>query len=553
MRNQTDSRYDFIIVGSGGGGMCAALAAHEMGLRALIVEKSDKVGGTTALSGGALWIPNNPVILRRGVPDTYEQAKTYLDACCGNDEPASSQKRRHAFLTEGPRMVAFLEKIGMKFTHAEGWACYHHLEKPGAMARGRSIQGAIFDLNELGPNKDTLLQRPVKLPPVLTSEAYKAAIGPTNWLSRWTMLKAGVRMIRNRFGSDLAGMGLALQGRMYKLLLDRKIPIWTKTTPTAFITENGRVTGVELMREGAPISVTASRGILIASGGFSRNLEMREKYQPKPTSSGWAHGCAGDTGEMIEMGRSLGAEIGLMDEAVWTLSSVLPNGVAIMHPGDMTHPHCILVDSQGERYANESGSYVTIGQAMYRRHREVSAVPSWFVLDSQFLRKYRWAGQLPGRQPIEDWVKSGYMVRGQSLDDLATQCGMNVSRFKSQIERFNDYCKTGVDKEFNRGASAHNQFSGDPSVKPNPNLGALSEGPFFAVKAWPGDVGTTGGILADEFARALRSDGSVIPGLYATGNASASPMGRVYPGAGASIGPSFAFGYIAACHAAQSG
>ncbi len=545
-------KFDFIVIGSGGGGFCAALAAHALGMRTVVLEKAAVVGGTTALSGGVLWIPDNPVIKRRDVPDTYDQAQQYLAACAEGGGPAASHQRRHAFLIAGPRMVSFLENLGMEFVHAEGWSCYHELEKPGGMARGRSICGQIFNLNKLGPWKNKIL-RPRVTFPILGHKVMSAALGGTNWNSRWQMFRVGLRMIANWLGAQYAGMGLALQGRMLKLLLDRNIPILTGCTVERFIQDDsGRITGVSILRDGAVETLSAAAGVLIAAGGFSRDEGLRRAYQPDPTSTVRTYTNAEDTGGMIKMGMELGAATALMDQAVWVPTSILPNGMPASHPPEMARPHCILVDQTGQRYVNESTSYVTIGQAMYRRHQEAGAVPSWCIMDGTFLKKYRWAGQPAGRQPIDAWVAAGYMKKAASVEGLAKACSLDAAVLQNTISRFNGFAKAGKDEDFRRGHNHHNRFMGDPLVQPNPVLGAIDTPPFYAVQIFPGDVGTCGGLLADEHARVLRPDGTPIQGLYVTGNSSATPMGKSYPGAGASIGPAFVFGYIAAQHAAQA-
>jgi 3-oxosteroid 1-dehydrogenase len=275
---------------------------------------------------------------------------------------------------------------------------------------------------------------------------------------------------------------------------------------------------------------------------------MREKYQPKPTSVEWTVVNPGDTGEMIEAVMRLGAATELMDETFWLPSSYWPEDGRFMSfhsPNDIGKPHCIVVDPEGRRFVNESCAFMEFGQAMYR----AKAVPAWAVFDSNHRRKYPWGMALPGK-PSKAMLESGYMRRFDTLDELARGCGIDAAGLAETVERFNHFARTGTDLDFHRGESAYNRYYGDPTVKPNPNLAPIERAPFYAVAIYPGDVGTAGGILADENARALREDGSVIPGLYVTGNSSAAVVGRCYPGAGASIGPSMTFGYIAARHAA---
>jgi 3-oxosteroid 1-dehydrogenase len=274
---------------------------------------------------------------------------------------------------------------------------------------------------------------------------------------------------------------------------------------------------------------------------------MREAYQPKPTSTEWTFVNPGDTGEMIRAAMALGAQTDLMDEAWWMGTSVLPDGSSGgMHsPNDIGKPHCIVVGRDGRRFVNESNSYMEFGQRMYA----AGAVPAWAVFDSRHRNSYPWGLALPGRTP-RDLLDKGYFKKADTLAELAALCGIDAEGLARQVARFNTFARNGKDEDFQRGDSAYNRYYGDPSHKPNANLGTIEKAPFYAVEMVPGDVGTSGGVMTDEYARVLKADGAIIPGLYATGNSTAAVVGRSYPGAGASVGPSMTFGYIAALHAA---
>jgi 3-oxosteroid 1-dehydrogenase len=254
---------------------------------------------------------------------------------------------------------------------------------------------------------------------------------------------------------------------------------------------------------------------------------------------------------MIETAMRLGAAVDFMDEAVWNCASVMPGGMLGAHVVDIARPHAILVDQTGQRFCNESGSYMETGQKQYERHRTVPAVPAWLVIDERNRRSYPFFVTMPGRTP-QAWIDSGYLKKARSIGDLAVQCGIDPEMLKATVERFNGFARTGVDEDFQRGGRAYDHYlSGDVSVRPNPNLGAIDKPPFYAVQIYPGDVGTFGGLVTDEHGRVVKADGSVIPGLYATGNSTASVMGRSYPGAGASIGASLAFAWNASRHASR--
>jgi 3-oxosteroid 1-dehydrogenase len=352
---------------------------------------------------------------------------------------------------------------------------------------------------------------------------------------------------------------------MLQIALREKLPIWTEAPVRDFIVENGRVAGVRVLRGGREINVEARDGVLINAGGFSRSREMREQFQPKPNPWSWTNANPGDTGEVLQAAMRLGAATDCMNEAWWVITSLAPgeklpegainsNGVAIpfMHHLDLSLPFSMMVDQSGERFCDEAGAYMEIGQRMYARHAATGkAVPSWLIMDSRQRKFYPWGTAAPGKIP-QAWLDSGYLKRANSIAELAEICRIDKGGLEKTVSRFNEFCRTGVDADFGRGGRAFDRAHGDPSVTPNPNLGAIESAPFYAVAMYPGDVGTAGGLVTDEFARVCRADGSVIAGLYATGNSTASVFGRCYPGAGASIAASFIFGYIAAAHASAS-
>jgi len=540
----TGSEFDLIVVGSGAASVVAALVAVEAGARPVILEKTDKVGGSTAMSGGVAWIPCNSLQREAGVADSYDQARAYLDSCAGDAGPASSPERRHAFLTEGPQMIDFLRGKGMAFVHAEGYSDYHEGQKPGALARSRSLVGQIYDARRLGAWQGRL-RRNTGGPPMLMHEAHDLGQNGRTWASRAAFARVALRMLRNRLGADLVGNGMAIQGRLLEIALAAGIEIRPETGVTSFVVEAGRVVGVTTQGPGEAGELRAARGVLINAGGFSHNLAMRQKYQQAPTGTDWTNANPGDTGEVMEAAMALGAAVDIMEQCWWVSISVTPDGTKLIHPFDMSKPYSILVDQGGERFVNESTSYMEVGIRTYARDKVVKAVPSWFISDSRHRQRYRWAG-LPTGEPPREWLDAGYVVRADSIAELAERCGIPPAALTRTVERFNAFAERGVDEDFHRGEGAYDRFGGDELVKPNPNLGAIAKPPFYAIRFFPGDVGTCGGLMTDDKARVLREDGSVISGLYATGNSTASVVGRSYPGAGASIGASMTFGYIAA-------
>ena len=557
-----DKSFDFVVVGSGGGSMCASLMCKSLGKRALIIEKLDKVGGSTGYSGGVWWLPNNPVMKRHGVDDSLERARTYLAAVATYHGPGSSDARREAFLRTSPELVTFLENAGMRFRYADGWSDYYDT-LPGGEPRGRSLVAELFDINRLGPWKDKLSMYPGMHMPMGSEEYPTLFLAKRTWAGKRMALRLAWRMLRMKLmGQDLRANGAAIQGRMLGIALREGLDIWTESPVVDYIVEGGRVAGVRVRRNGREINVQARDGVLINAGGFSRNREMREEFQAKPNPWKWTNANPGDTGEALQAAMRLGAATDCMNEAWWVITSLAPGetmpegavnaqGVPIpfMHHLDLSLPFSMMVDQSGERFCDEAGAYMEIGQRMYARQTDTGrAVPSWLIMDSRQRKFYPWGTAAPGKIP-QAWLDSGYLKRADTIEELAAICRIDAAGLATTVRRFNEFCKTGVDTDFGRGGRAFDRAHGDPSVKPNPNLGSIEHGPFYAVAMYPGDVGTAGGLVTDEHGRVCRADGSVIDGLYATGNSTASVFGRCYPGAGASIAASFVFAYLAAKHA----
>ncbi|GLS98701.1 3-oxosteroid 1-dehydrogenase [Sphingobium jiangsuense] len=541
-----DEVADFVIVGSGGGSMAAALYLDSIGRKPLILEKTDKFGGSTAMSGGILWVPNNHLLARDGIADSHEAGRTYMDATIGDDAgPGATPERKEAYLRNGPVMVKWLEERGMKWLRTEGWADYYD-DRPGGCTRSRSVGAPMLDAREMGPLFDKLRLGPMVMP-LPTDKARDITLATRTPRGMWEGIKLlwRMRQVKKR-GKPMLSFGGSLQGRMLMLADKAGIDMRTNHGIVDLIEEDGRIVGVVCEHEGRQLRIGARDGVLINAGGFSRNAEMRKKYGPQPSNVEWTNANPGDTGEMIQIAEKHGAALDLMDQAWWVPGTIPPElkGVyPFMHNTDISKPHCIIVNRQGRRILNESGSYMENGQRLYQND-----VPAYVILDSRHRKRYAWGVQPPGKTPRE-WFDSGFLKTAGTIEELAVKAGIDPAGLKAEVEKFNGYCETGKDLDFNRGGRGYDNWFGDPTHKPNPNLGKIEKPPFYAMELIPGDVGTSGGIVTDEYARALRPDGSVIPGLYATGNSTASVMGRCYPAAGASIGASFIFAWIAAHHA----
>ena len=555
----------FVFVGSGGGSMCAALLMHSVGKRPLILEKTDLVGGSTAMSGGVMWIPNNRFLAAAGVKDSHEAAATYLDALAGpdvEDVPGGTRERRLTYLAEAPRMIDFLVDQGVKLERIPYWPDYYD-ELPGGLEAGRTVIAELFDANELGEWKDRLRKNYLQLP-VPLDEAMKVPRFKTTSIGKKMMARVVARTLHAKLtGKRYVTAGAALQGRMLKAALKAGVPIRTNAGVKELLTDaTGAVVGVLAVIDGEERRIGAHHGVLINAGGFSRNQRMRDAYQPG-TSTKWTNANPGDTGEMIEEAMRVGGAIAQMEEMVGCQIALPPGHTELlpMVQGDVSSPHSIIVDQTGVRYMREAQSYMKFCQDMFARDKIAPAVPSWLVMDSQYLRKYMLAGSMPGTKKPKAWFDSGFLRKGATVEDLARACEMDPAKLTASVERFNGFVHKGVDEDFGRGGRAYDRYLGDAGHRylgdeghrPSASLGPVDQGPFYAVQIFPGDVGTYGGLVTDSSARVLRKDGSVIPGLYATGTSTASVMGRSYPGAGSSLGPSFTFGYVAAKHAANAG
>jgi 3-oxosteroid 1-dehydrogenase len=345
--------------------------------------------------------------------------------------------------------------------------------------------------------------------------------------------------------------GAALMSRLLDALLRRDVDVWRESPVSELIVEHNRVVGAVIEHEGRRLRVQARDGVVIAAGGFARNEQMRQEFAAGrgPVTGTWTSANPGDTGEVIKMALALGAATDMLDEAWWMPSWFLADGTPMMCLSERTKPHSIIVDSSGERYFNEAVAYQEAGQRMYAREKETGgAIPSWLIVDQWHRTHYTFMDAVPGRTP-KKWIESGVMKRGRTLDDLAAQCGIDPDGLRATVDRFNALAAAGVDEDFHRGEGDHERFYGDVTHEPNACLGPIDKAPFYAVALYPGDIGTSGGLLCDENSRVLDKVGRPIEGLYATGNSTASVMGRKYPGPGASIAASAVFGYAAAEHA----
>lgn len=538
---------DVVVVGAGGAGMTAALAAAARGLDTVLIEKSGYFGGSTARSGGGVWIPNNYALKAAGQGDDPELSRLYLDSIVGDVVP---KVRRDTYLERGPEVMDFIrERTPLRFTWVPQYADYHP-EAPGGRAAGRSAEPVPMDARFLGDELERLHPQYTKAPAnmiVTQADFRKISLGLRTLRGPLTMVKVLLRRVVSLVrGQRMYAMGNAIAIGLRKGLMDAGVPVHYDTELRDLVLEDGRVVGVRVLRDGAETVVRARRGVILGSGGFEKNLELREKYQPQPTSVEWTTGSQFNTGGGVLAGIAAGAQVDLMDDAWWGPTIPLPSGPWFCL-AERNLPGSIIVNQAGRRFMNEALPYVEAVHEIYRGEATgVGHVPAWMVLDQRYRNRYLFAGLSP-RQPFPGrWYQNGTVRKAATLADLAAEIGVPADALVETVARFNGFAGTGVDEDFHRGESAYDKYYSDPRVKPNPSLHAIDQAPFYAVKIVPGDLGTKGGLVTDEHARVLRPDGSPIPALYAAGNVSSAVMGRTYAGPGATIGPALTFGYLAA-------
>ena len=549
-----DTTVDLLVIGSGTG-LAAALSGQESGLNVLVVEKSSDVGGSTARSGGALWLPTTPLLTDKGTADTADRAATYLDAVVNGTAPAA---RSTGFLKHVNATVDMLGRTTpMRLFWAREYSDYHP-ERPGGRATGRTCECRPLNARVLGKYRDRLRGgvMEVKVPMPTTGADYK-------WMNLMTRVpRKGLPLIAKRLAQGIGGKllgreyiagGQALAAGLFAGVLQAGIPIWTDTSLVRLTGDGRRVTGAVLSHAGREVTVTATRGVVLAAGGFDHDMAMRHKYQSDSLGDHESLGADSNTGEAIRAATDLGAATALMDQAWWFPAVASANGrpPAVLL-AERSLPGSLIVDQDGKRFANESTDYMSFGQRVLELERAGTPVESmWIVFDQKYRNSYVFAAGSFPRMPLpKSWYQAGIAAKATNFADLAAQMGVPVADFEQSMTRFNESAAAGIDPDFDRGLSAYDRYYGDPTVTPNPNLRPLVKGPFYAVKMTLSDLGTCGGVVADERGRVHREDGGVIEGLYALGNTAANAFGAVYPGAGATIAQGLVYGYIAGRDAA---
>jgi 3-oxosteroid 1-dehydrogenase len=546
-----DREFDVIVVGAGGAGMTAALAAgRQHGFQTLLVEKSPWFGGSTARSGGGVWIPGNYALKAAGQVEAGDDdaSRLYLDSIVGD---TVTKVRRDTYLERGPEVMDFIrDATPVRFAWVPEYADYLP-EQPGGRPRGRSVEPVPLDCRFLGAELERLHPPYTKAPAnliVTQADFRKLSLGLRTLRGPLTMVKVLLkRMWAMATGKKMYAMGNAIAIGLRKGLMDAGVAVEYDTELLDLVVENGRVVGVVVRRgDGDTETIRARRGVILGSGGFEHSQELREKFLPQPTSSSWSTGAPSNTGGGLLAGTAAGAATDLLDDAWWGPTIPLP-GRAWFCLAERNLPGSIIVNAAGERYMNEALPYVEATHEIYKGEATgVGHVPSQMIFDQTYRNRYLFAG-VAGRQPFPGrWYKDGVVKRADTLAELADKIGVPAKALVATVERFNGFATSGIDEDFHRGESAYDKYYSDPTVKPNCSLAPIERGPFYAVTIVPGDLGTKGGLLTDERAQVLREDGAVIPGLYAAGNVSSAVMGNTYPGPGGTIGPAIVFGYLAA-------
>ncbi|MCC5988583.1 MAG: FAD-dependent oxidoreductase [Pararhodobacter sp.] len=549
---------DVLVMGSGAGGLAAAITAAHAGLKVIVAEKAPLIGGTTARSGGYLWAPLSGPTRRAGIEDSAENVRRYMMAEIGNHYEAD---RVDAFLAACTEAVAFFEDhTALQFDPAPQLPDYH-AETPGGLDGGRPIVARPCDGRILGSEIRRLR------PPLREITVAGMMIGSSKDLPHFLNATRSVRSavhvagVMARYGLDLARHGRsmrltngnALAARLLRSALDAGVDIWTEAPVSGLLHDDkGRVTGATVEREGAPVTVRASAGVVLAAGGFPQDMARRARMFPHAGdgSQHWSPAPEANTGDGIALGLAAGGQVpeDLPNAAAWVPVSLVPRPDGSRHPFphfvDRGKPGMIAVTRNGRRFVNEGKSYHDFCEAMQAACRDLPAVEAWLICDHPTFRRYGLGFAKPAPLPYSHLIRAGYVLRGATLADLGRQAEIDPGALEATVARVNADASAGEDTEFGRGSTAYSRYLGDPAA-PSPYFGAVKVAPFYAVRLVIGDLGTFAGLKTDGRARVLGTGGVPVPGLFAAGNDAHSIMGGNYLGGGITLGPAVVFGYIA--------
>jgi len=557
-----DETVDVLVVGSGNGGMTAAVCAYEMGAKnVLLVEKAGTYGGTSSYSGGGIWVPCSHYTIEAGAQDSIAEAREYLRQTIpeASVEPALID----AYLESAPEMLRFLhDRTQVRYESLAHYPDYY-TDLPGAKHGHRSHEPAPVDMDLLGEDAWTIMpehpmMRFLGRIGFTQVEAQLLTVQSKGWKSLMAkLLWDYVTDIGWRFKTPIArrlACGVAGVARLRISMNDRKIPLWLNTPLVELITENGAVVGAVVEKQGKRMNIRALKGVVLAAGGFEKNQAMREKYLPKPTNADWSAAAASNTGDAITAGLAVSAGFRLVDGAWWVTTLCVPGEeiprLAIM---EKSFPGAIVVNVKGKRIGNESQNYMAyMKEAFAKNSPETPISPLYMIFDGNFRKKYL-VGPLmkasfrPDFMLPKIYYDEGFLGKSDTISGLAKQMGIDPDGLGQTVTDMNRFARNGKDEEFGRGDVAYDRYYGDATNKPNPCLGPIEKAPFYAMRTDLGDFGTHGGLDIDVNAQVLDTQGKPIPGLYAVGN-TAKAILPTYPGPGSTLGPAMTFAYRAARH-----
>ena len=555
-----DREVDVLVVGTGNGALTAALCNWEMGTEdVLIIEKTDKVGGTSATSGGGIWIPVNHYAKACGADDSAEDAKKYLmGTLFGEDVP---EEMIDTYIEQSPKMLKFLaDRTDVIYESLEHYPDYY-TNYDGAKSGHRSLEPKPIAMSELGDDWKNVrwthhMMRMFSRIHFTQVEAHTIMTQAPGWKSLLAKMILGyVTDISWRFRTAIDRRlctGSAGIARLYLSVKKRGIPLLFNSRMTSLVEEGGRVTGEIVQQGGKTLRIGARKGVVLGAGGFEKNQALREQYLPAPTNTQWSAGNPANEGDALLAGLSLGAKTRLMKDAWWTTTLCVPDEptprLAIM---EKSFPGSCVVNRAGERFANESQNYMAFQKDLFATHSDTSPnAPAWQIFDARFRRNFMvgplmTAAMKPDWQIPKSWFETGFVAKANSIHDLAEQVGIDPQGLEGTIAKMNRYAETGTDEDFHRGESAYDRYYADPNIKPNPCLASIDEGPFYAMRIEAGDFGTLGGLDTDVHGRVKLEAGGVVEGLFAVGNCSAAIL-PTYPGPGATLGPAMTMAYQSA-------
>lgn len=552
---------DVLVVGSGAGGLSAAVTAAYHGLKVIVAEKAAVCGGATSWSGGWAWTPGSSLAKAAGVNEDKETFRTYLRHVLGSDYQAD---KVDAFLEAVPHMVAFFHNnTSLQFVPGTRINDIYG-DQPGAGTGNRSVGPKPYNARNLTPElraksrhqlyETSFLGMGIMAGPDLAKFLSASRGNPSGLLhAGWRFGLHLLDLLTHKRNMQLVN-GTALTGRLMKSAGDLGVEIRVSTPVTSLLTDSsGRVSGAVANSPEGEVTIRAARGVVLATGGFPHDIRRRKELFPKtPTGrEHWTLAPEETTGDGITLGQSVGAHFktGIKSPAAWCPVSLVPyrNGRTGVFPHimDRAKPGSIGVRKNGKRFVNEANGYYDYVEGLLAATPEGETVESWQIADSRFVRRFPLGMAKPLPVPLFPYLRSGYLKKGNTIEELAHACGIDPEGLLETVARFNDNARRGVDPDFGRGGTAFNRYGGDPAQRPNPSLGPLYKGPFYAVRVVPGSFGTFAGLDADGRARVLSENGLPIPGLYVAGNDHSSIMGGHYPAGGINLGPALTFGYIA--------